>query len=114
MQQKVTKAGHIPLNFDEKIKPSTLRNYTTKIAMNHNMSLSQTSVSKTTTQYAAERSFRGSISYLFVIAVTHFIPAFEEECDIRKELKGMSNETRQLYDLIMGSCGGIPVYVVRP
>ena len=51
---------------------------------------------------------------MFVIAVTRFIPAFEEECDIRKELKGMSNETRQLYDLIMGSRGGVPVYVVRP
>ncbi len=32
---------------------------------------------------------------------------FEEECDKRKELKGVSKETRQLYDLIMGSHGGI-------
>ena len=112
--EKLTKAGHIPLNFDERLKPSTLRNYTTEIAMNHSMSLMQTSIAKTSTRYAAERSIRGSISYLFVIAVTHFIPAFEEECDIRKELKGMSKETRQLYDLITDSRGGIPVYVVRP
>ena len=47
--KKVTKAGHIPLNFDKKLKPSTLRNYTTEIAMNHSMSLTQTSVAKTTT-----------------------------------------------------------------
>ena len=55
--KKVTKAGHIPLNFDKKLKPSTLRNYTTEIAMNHSMSLTQTSVAKTTTRYAAESSF---------------------------------------------------------
>ena len=72
--EKLTKAGHIPLNLDERLKPSTLRNYTTKIAMNHSMSLTQTSIANTSTQYAAERSFRGSISYLFVIVVTHFIP----------------------------------------
>jgi hypothetical protein len=78
----MTKAGHIPLSLDERLKPSTLRNYTTKIAMNHSMSLTQTSIAKTSTGYAAERSFRGSISYFFVITVTHFIPAFEEECDI--------------------------------
>ena len=46
---------------------------------------------------------------MFVIAVTQFIPAFEEECDIRKELKGASKETRQLYDLITGSHGGVPL-----
>ena len=111
---KLTKVGHIPLNFDERLKPSTLHDYTTEIAMNHSMSLTQTSVAKTSTPYAADCSFGGSISYLFVIAFTHFIPAFEEECDIRKELKGMSKETRQLYDLIMDSHGDIPGYVVRP
>ena len=55
--KKVTKAGHLPLNFDEKLKPSTLRNYTTEIAINHSMSLTQTSVAKTSTLYAAERKF---------------------------------------------------------
>jgi hypothetical protein len=95
--EKLIKAGHIPLNFDKGLKPSTLRNDTTKIAMNHSMSLTQTSVAKKSTQYAAKRSFRGSISYLFIIAVTCVISAFEEECDIRKELKGVSKETRQLY-----------------
>ena len=55
--KKVTKAGHLPLNFDEKLKPSTLRNYTTEIAINHSMSLTQTSVAKTSTLYAAERTF---------------------------------------------------------
>ncbi len=78
------------------------------------MSLIQTSVAKINTQYAAEHSFQGSIRYLFVIAVTHFIPAFEEECDIRMELKGVSKEMRELYDLIRDSHDGIPVYVVRP
>jgi len=112
--EKLTKAGHIPLNFNIRLKPSTLHNYATEIAMNHSMSLMQTSIAKTSTQYAAECSFQRSISYLFVIAVTHFIPAFEEECDIRKELKGMSKETRQLCDLITDSHGGIPVYVIRP
>jgi len=47
-----------------------------------------------------------------VIAVANFIPAFEEEND-EKELKSVSNKTRQLYDLMMDSHCGIPVYVVR-
>ncbi len=46
-KEKLTKAGHILLNFDKGLKPSILRNYTTEIAMNHSMFLMQTSVAKT-------------------------------------------------------------------
>ncbi len=47
--EKLTKAGHKPLNLDKQFKATTLSNYTTEIAMNHSMSLTQTSVAKTNT-----------------------------------------------------------------
>ena len=55
--EKLTKAGHIPSNFDEGLKPLTLHNYTIEIVMNHSMSLTPTSIAKTSTEYAAEHSF---------------------------------------------------------
>ena len=38
----------------------------------------------------------------------------EEDIDIRNELKAVMPETRELYDLIMDLCGGIPVFPIRP
>ena len=67
--------------------------------MNHNISLTQTSLAKTSTQNAAESSFWGSINYLFVIAVTHFIPAFEEVYDKNgNERCGQQNKTVVWFD----------------
>jgi hypothetical protein len=37
--KKISEAGHIPLNPDRELKPSTLPNYVTKLAMNNNLSL---------------------------------------------------------------------------
>ena len=80
----------MPLNVNSRLIPSTLTNYVTAIAMNNRMSLTHSSVSKTNTRYAAERSFRASVSLLMVIAATHFIPVFDEDHDIRNELKSVS------------------------
>ena len=44
-------AGHMPLNTDRQLKTTTLRNYAAEIAMNSNLSLTQTSISKTNTQF---------------------------------------------------------------
>ena len=55
--EKLTKAGHIPLKLDKQLKATILSNYITEIAMNQSISLMQTSVAKTNTEYAAEHSF---------------------------------------------------------
>ena len=67
--------------------------------MNNNISLTQTSLAKTSTQYASKGSFWWSINYLFVIAVTHFIPPFEEESDKNgNERCGQQNKTVVYFD----------------
>jgi hypothetical protein len=49
-----------------------------------------------------------------LVANTHFVEVDEEDIDIRNELKEVTPETRELYDLIIGSRGRVPVVPIRP
>ena len=112
--QMLNDAGHIPLNSDHQLKPTTLRNYTAELAMTSELSLTQSSIAKTNTRFAAEHSIRGAISNVMLIANTHFIEMDEEDVDVRRELKEVPLETRMLYDLITDSQNGVPVVPIKP
>ena len=49
-----------------------------------------------------------------MVTNTHVVEVDEEDIDIRNELKEMMPKTRELYDLITDSCGGVPVVWIRP
>jgi hypothetical protein len=106
----ISEAGHMPLNPDRQLKPTTLQNYAAELAMNSNLSLTQTSISKTNTRH----SIRGVVNNVIFVANTHFVEVDEEDIDIRNELKEVMPETRELYDLITDSRGGIPAVLIRP
>ncbi len=107
-------AWHIPLNSDHQLKPTTLQNYTAELAMTSELSLTQSSIAKTNTRFAAEHSIRGAISNVILIANTNFIEMDEEDVDIRKELKEVPLETIMLYDLITDSQNGVPLVPIKP
>ena len=98
--QMLNDAGHIPLNFDHQLKPTTLRNYTAELAMTSELSLTQSSIAKTNTRFAAEHLFRGAISNVMLIVNTPFIEIDEEDVSVRRELKEVPLETKMLYNLI--------------
>ena len=110
----ISEAGHMPLNPERQLKPTTLHNYAAELAMNSNLSLTQTSISKTDTRFAAEHSIRGAVNNVILVATTHFVEIDEEDIDIRNELNEMMPETRERYDFITDSCGGVPVVPIRP
>ena len=68
--------------------------------MTSKLPLTQSSIAKTNTRFAAEHSIRGAISNVMLIANTHFIEMDEEDVNVRRELKEVPLETRMLYDLI--------------
>lgn len=83
-----SKTGHIPLNLYDQINQNNKQFQYWNC--NESEHVYHTNIyNQTNTWYAAKYSFQGSISYLFVIAVTHFILAFKEESDIRKELNSV-------------------------
>jgi hypothetical protein len=94
------------------LKPTTLHNYAAELAMNSNLSLTQSSISKTNTRFAAEHSIRGAVNNVILAANTHFVEVDEEDIDIRNELKEVMPETRELYDLITDSRGGISIVLI--
>ena len=102
------------LNPDRQLKPTTLHNYAAELAMNSNLAPTQTSISKTNTRFAAEHSIRGAVNNVILVANTYFVEVDEEDIDIRNELKEVMPQTRELYDLITDSCGGVPVVPIRP
>ncbi len=70
-------AGHIPQNPNNQLKPTSLRNYTTELAMTSELSLTQSSIEKTKTRFAAEHSFSGVISNLMLITNTQLMLMLE-------------------------------------
>ncbi len=81
--------------------------------MTSELSLTQSSIAKTNTWFAAEYSIRDAINNVMLITNTHFIE-MDEDVDVRRELKEVPLETRMLYDLITDSRNGIPVFPVKP
>jgi len=112
--QMLNDAGHIPLNSDHQLNPTTLQNYTAELAMTSKLSLTQSSIAKTNTRFAAEHSIRGAISNVMLIANTHFIEMDEEDVDVRRDLKEVPLETRMTYYLITDSRNGVPVVPIKP
>ncbi len=81
---------------DYQLKQTTLQNYTTELAITSKLPLTQSSIAKTNTWFAAEHSFRGAISNVMLIANTHFIEMDEDDVSVRRELKEVSLKTRML------------------
>ena len=114
-QQKkmITEAGHVPINVPDKLKDSTLRNYATQIAIQPNISLVTSTVSKTNGRYAAERSWHAAIALLALIARTHYVKVPKESEDVRKDMQTLPKSTTLLYDLVTQSAG-VPVVPIHP
>ena len=112
--QILNDSGHIPLCSDYQPKQTTLRNYTAELATTSKLPLTQSSIAKTNTWFAAEHSFRGAISNVLLVTNTHFIDMDEEDFSVRRDLKEVPLKTRMLYNLITDSWNGIPVVPVKP
>ena len=110
--KKVNDEGYVPLTTPT-VDKKTVRNYTALIAHQTNMSISQSSIMKTTTRNTAKHSLRGPICNLALIAYTHFIPVSKEDPDLRAELKMLPKCTQKLVDTVSASWG-THVVPVRP
>ena len=82
--------------------------------MTSKLPLTQSSIAKTNTRFAAEYSFMGAINNLMLITHTHFIEMDEEDVSVRRELKEVPLKTRMLYNLITDSWNDAPVVPVKP
>ena len=83
----ISEAGHMPLNPERQLKPTTLHNYAAELAMNSNLSLTQTSISKTNTRFAANYSIRGAVNNFILVTNTHFVEADEEDMTLEMNSK---------------------------
>jgi len=102
--KKVDDEGYVPLTTPT-VDKKTVRNYTSLIAHQTNMSISQSSIMKSTTRNAAKHSLRGPICNLALIVYTHFIPVSMEDPDLRAELKMLPKCTQKLVDTVSASWG---------
>ena len=105
-------ADVVPLD-DPNFCRTTVDNYIVEIASQHNISLTQKTIAKSSTRTTSENSIRGPICNAALFGSTHFIPVEKEDIDIRNELKDAPEETRRLYDMVTNAFD-TPVYPVAP
>ncbi len=101
---KIKDAGFVPLDSPQ-FSSTTKRNYLAMIANQNNVSISQTSLVKTTTRFAAENSIRGCISNLALINSTHFYPVQNKDSNPSAEMKIMPESTKMLLDMVLAAWG---------
>jgi hypothetical protein len=85
---------------ESSVSDSTVRNYTAMLADQANISISNSTVTKSNTHQTAENSIRGSIATLATIASTHLIPIAKEDIQIRSELRSFPRSTQILINLV--------------
>lgn len=110
--EKIEASGLVPI-IENNVSEGTVRNYTALFADEPNLSLSESSRSKSTSRDTAERSLRGAVGTAAVIASTHFIPLEEEDPDIQAELKTLPESTRMFTEMV-SAAWGCPVYPIDP
>ena len=110
--KKLKNAGSIKI-LENSISQSSVRNYTALLADQPNMSVSQSTTTKSNTRHGAENSIRGSISTLSLIAYTHFVPVDRQDPDLRQELKSLPNSVQMLSEMV-SEAWGCPVHPVHP
>ena len=91
------------------MKPTALHNYAAELVMSSDLSLTQTSVSKTNTRYTAKHLIKGAVNNIILISNAHFVKVDKEDIDVRNQLREATPETRELYDIKTDSCGGVPI-----
>jgi hypothetical protein len=101
---KIKDAGFVSLD-SPKFSSSTKRNYFAMIGNQSNISVSQTSIIKTTTRFAAENSIRRCISNLALIGSTHFFSVQNEDSNIRAEIKTLPESTKMFLDMVLAAWG---------
>ena len=110
--KKMDEAGLVSLSAPE-FSRSSKRNYMALLSNQESISISQSSMQKTTTRFAAENSLRASISNLALIGSTHFIPVPSEDADIREEMKSLPEHTKMLI-IRVANAWGTSVFPVLP
>ena len=75
------------------------------IANQSNISISQTSIIKTTTRFAAKNSIHGCISNLALIGSTLFNPVQNEDSNLSAKMTTMPKSTKMLLDLVSAAWG---------
>ena len=113
LNKEISDAGLVPI-IDQSVCDQTLRNITALVAAEKSVSIYKSSVKKSKTRSAAEKSWRGSVSNVALIGHTHFVELQHPDIEMEKELRGLPAETRQMTEMVSKSLGDTPVYPLAP
>ena len=104
LNKEISDAGLEPI-IDQSVCDKTLRNITALVAAEKSVSIYKSSVKKSKTRSAAEKSWRGSVSNVALIRHTHFVELQDPDIEMEKELRGLPAETRQMTEMVSQSLG---------
>ena len=98
-RQKLEGAGYCPLSQHSKVSNQTKSNYLAMAAATEGIHIATSVINKTDARFAAEASWRIVFTNVILILMTHFIEIPEEDPNIRRLGKELSDKDRFMYDL---------------
>lgn len=107
------KRGHsLPSNF--RFSETTIDNYIAALANEAGVSLVKHSVDNTEARYIAERSLIASMTFVIVVAMTHFYVTEQDDVQWGAELSKLDDDERLLHGMVSRFHGNRPVRVRSP
>ena len=92
---------------------TTSQNYTALIASVADVAITKTTGAKTQTCYVAEISLISAMSFMLVVASTHFVLDIEEDIQVRQDMREASTGVKQLYNIVVDYYN-LPVFPIKP
>ena len=84
------------------------------LAASSGISISTTSVTKSSTRYTAENSLISAMALLGVVATTHYFVCDEGQLELKNEMREAPEGVKLLYKLVTDVYGSLPIYPVKP
>ena len=111
--KNIEAVGLVPICATKNPSHTSINNYKAVLASQSSVSINTTAISKTNNRYTAENSLISAMTFLVVIASTHFILANEEKDKIRKDMKDVPVGIKMLYDMASKVHGNLPVIPIK-
>ena len=113
-ENRIQKSGCIPLTSLKHPSQTTLNNSKAVISSQSSISITTSAIQKTNNRFTAENSLISSMSFILVIASTHYMTTYDEQQETRQDMKDAPIDVKMLYSMVSTAYNDIPIFPIKP
>ena len=113
-EKKIISDGHVPISQSVEPHRTTLVNYKALLAATEGISIAKSFTHKSNTRFTAENSLISAMSFLVLVACTHYNISLETSINVKNEISEAENGVKMIYDMVSFQNDNLPMFPVKP